>query len=178
MLARFHQEALAAGHIGHPGIVDVTDFDREPDGTWFLVMEFLDGRDLSRLIEKEAPLEPLRALDIAAQVAEAIGSAHEKGIVHRDLKPANIYLVARGHGAGEAKILDSGISKMPPATAEPHVLTGIGQILGTPYYISPEQARGDVVIDGRTDVYSLGVILYELLCGKRPFVATTYLGVI
>jgi tRNA A-37 threonylcarbamoyl transferase component Bud32 len=175
MLARFHQEAVAAGHIGHPGIVDVTDFDREADGTWFLVMEYLDGRDLSRVIEKEAPLPPARALAITAQVADAIAAAHDKGIVHRDLKPANIYVLRRDE---QVKVLDFGISKMTANDAEPHALTGIGQILGTPYYISPEQARGDAVIDGRSDVYSLGIILYELLTRKRPFVATTYLGVI
>ena len=176
--ARFRQEAFAASHVGHPGIVDVTDFDCDEDGTRFLVMEFLDGRDLASVIEREGALHPLRALEIAGQVTAAIGAAHDKGIVHRDLKPANVFLVRRPGQAESVKILDFGISKMTAVAAAPNALTGDGQIMGTPHYLSPEQARGDAVIDGRTDIYSLGVILYELLCGERVFTSSNYLGMV
>jgi hypothetical protein len=176
--ARFRQEAFAASHVGHPGIVDVTDFDCDEDGTRFLVMEFLDGHDLASVIEREGALQPARALEIAGQVTAAIAAAHDKGIVHRDLKPANVFLVRRPGQADQVKILDFGISKMTAVAAAPNALTGDGQIMGTPHYLSPEQARGDAVIDGRTDIYSLGVILYELLCGERVFTSSNYLGMV
>ena len=176
--ARFRQEALAASQVGHPGIVDVTDFDCDEDGTRFLVMEYLEGQDLASLIEHEGALEPARALTIAGAVAEAIGAAHAKGIVHRDLKPANIFLVPRPGLPDQVKVLDFGISKMLAEAGEPSGLTGAGQILGTPHYLSPEQAMGNPVIDGRTDIYSLGVILYELVCGATPFSSASYLGMI
>jgi hypothetical protein len=176
--ARFRQEAFAASLVGHAGIVNVTDFDCDEDGTRFLVMEYLDGYDLASVIEREGAIEPARALEIVGQVAEAIGAAHEKGIIHRDLKPANIFLVPRPGLPDQVKVLDFGISKMLAHTGKPDSLTGAGQILGTPHYLSPEQARGDAVLDGRTDMYSLGVILYELLCGDTPFQSSSYLGMI
>jgi serine/threonine-protein kinase len=177
-LRRFEREALAATRIGHEGIVDVTDFDRDADGTHFLAMEYLDGRDLAQVISREGPLPATRALSIALQVSESLAAAHAKGILHRDLKPANIYLTQRGGLKDYVKILDFGISKMLHTSADPMDLTGTGQILGTPYYMSPEQASGERAIDGRADVYALGVILYEMLTQKLPFVGATYLAVI
>jgi hypothetical protein len=176
--ARFRQEAFAASLVGHPGIVNVTDFDTDPDGTRFLVMEYLEGRDLASVIDDDGAIAPSRALEIVMQVAEAIGAAHEKGIIHRDLKPANIFLVPRPELPDQIKVLDFGISKMITHGDPANALTGVGQILGTPHYLSPEQANGDAVIDGRADIYSLGVILYELLCGETPFQSSSYLGMI
>src|SRR5688572_24218883 len=126
--ARFRQEAFAASLVGHPGIVNVTDFDSDRDGTRFLVMEYLDGRDLASLIDDQGAIEPARALEIAGQVAEAIGAAHEKGIIHRDLKPANIFLVPRPDLPDQVKVLDFGISKMLTHTDQANALTGVGQI--------------------------------------------------
>jgi eukaryotic-like serine/threonine-protein kinase len=162
--ARFHNEAIAAGRIGHENIVDVTDFGWTGDGQAYLVMEELRGRSLAQALHAEGPLSPSRALKIAWQVARALEAAHAAGIIHRDLKPDNIMLVPR-EGVEMVKVLDFGVSKV---AAGPQGLTRLGLILGTPEYMSPEQSSGRP-IDHRSDIYAFGVLLHEMLEGRPPF---------
>ena len=180
-VARLLQEARLASSIGHEHIVDVTDFGTTVDGRSFVVMEFLDGESLAELAMREAPLPIERSLGIARQVASALGAAHAKGIFHRDVKPENIYLVKRGD-ADFVKVVDFGISKaVKPAGdegGEGYRLTHTGLVLGTPLYMSPEQARGEEDLDHRVDIWALGVLLYECLTGEVPFRANNYLGII
>jgi len=167
---RFVQEAKAASRIGHPNIVDVTDFGATPDGLTYSVMEFVDGQTLSSAIRKGAPFKLARALPIAAQIARALGAAHAKGIVHRDLKPENIFLVNRDGRRDFVKIVDFGIAKVTPVDgpADGPRLTRAGAVFGTPEYMAPEQAAGRNDTDGRVDVYALGIIMYEMVTGKVP----------
>jgi serine/threonine protein kinase len=169
-IRRFVQEAKAASRIGHPNIVDVTDFGTTPDGMTYSVMEYVDGQTLGSAIRNTAPFPPLRAVKIAAQIARALGAAHDKGIVHRDLKPENVFLLDRDGRTDFVKIVDFGIAKVAPtpgASAEPR-LTRAGSVFGTPEYMAPEQAAGRGDTDGRVDIYALGVILYEMICGRVP----------
>ena len=181
LVARLLQEARLASSIGHENIVDVTDFGTTDDGRSFVVMEFLDGEPLAQLVMREAPLPVERSLRIAHQVASALGAAHAKGIYHRDVKPENVYLVKRGD-ADFVKVVDFGISKAVKQggedPAESYRLTHTGLLLGTPLYMSPEQARGEDDLDHRVDVWALGVMLYECLTGEVPFHANNYLGII
>jgi eukaryotic-like serine/threonine-protein kinase len=180
-VARLLQEARLASSIGHENIVDVTDFGTTDDGRSFVVMEFLDGESLAQLAMREAPLPIERSLRIARQVASALGAAHAKGIFHRDVKPENIYLVQRGD-ADFVKVVDFGISKAvkPGGDEGPEAyrLTHTGLLLGTPLYMSPEQARGSEDLDHRVDIWALGVLLYESLTGEVPFRANNYLQII
>jgi tRNA A-37 threonylcarbamoyl transferase component Bud32 len=182
-VARLLQEARLASSIGHENIVDVTDFGTTDDGRSFVVMEFLDGEALSQLIMREAPLPIERSLRIARQVASALGAAHAKGIYHRDVKPENVYLVQRSD-TDFVKVVDFGISKAVKQGAqgdegpESYRLTHTGLLLGTPLYMSPEQARGDEDLDHRVDIWALGVMMYECLTGEVPFRANNYLGII
>ena len=180
-VARLLQEARLASSIGHEHIVDVTDFGTTSDGRSFVVMEFLDGESLAELAMREAPLPIERSLGIARQVASALGAAHAKGIFHRDVKPENIYLVKRGD-ADFVKVVDFGISKaVKPGGdegGEGYRLTHTGLLLGTPLYMSPEQARGEEDLDHRVDIWALGILLYECLTGEVPFRANNYLGII
>jgi tRNA A-37 threonylcarbamoyl transferase component Bud32 len=183
-VARLLQEARLASSIGHENIVDVTDFGTTDDGRSFVVMEFLDGEALSQLVMREAPLPVERSLRIARQVASALGAAHAKGIYHRDVKPENVYLVRRGE-ADFVKVVDFGISKAVKQggneggeAGEAYRLTHTGLLLGTPLYMSPEQARGDEDLDHRVDIWALGVMMYECLTGEVPFRANNYLGII
>jgi serine/threonine-protein kinase len=165
-VARFTQEARAVNRIRHPSIVDVFGYGTTADGRCYLVMELLDGESLGRRIECDPP-SVAEACDILIAITYALDAAHATGIVHRDLKPDNVFLVDGKH----VKLLDFGIAKLtaneqPQMTAE---YTQPGQAMGTPRYIAPEQARGDA-IDARTDIYSLGVMAFELLCGRLPFV--------
>jgi len=181
LVARLLQEARLASSIGHENIVDVTDFGTTDDGRSFVVMEFLEGEPLAQLVMREAPLPVERSLRIARQVASALGAAHAKGIYHRDVKPENVYLVRRGD-ADFVKVVDFGISKAVKQggddPAESYRLTHTGLLLGTPLYMSPEQARGEDDLDHRVDIWALGVMLYECLTGEVPFHANNYLGII
>jgi serine/threonine protein kinase len=165
-LARFEREAVAASRIHHPNIVEVVNLDETPEGRVFIVEELLVGFDLTHLT-RAGPLPLGLAVSVGITVARALQAAHAVGIVHRDLKPANIFL-ARRAGHVEVKVLDFGISKIL-GEAERAALTDTGGFVGTPLYMAPEQAKEGGVIDARTDVYALGVILYELLAGAPPF---------
>ncbi|MCP4444588.1 MAG: serine/threonine protein kinase [Myxococcales bacterium] len=167
-LIRFRREAIAASRIQHPGIVAIYDFGIQDEGSSYIVMEYLDGRDLATLIEGEQYVSPARATQIIAQCAEALSEAHDAGVLHRDLKPANIFVVQNPDRSEHVKILDFGIAKDRSTNPRNADLTSASKVVGTPYYMAPEQARG-LALDGRADVYSLGVILYELLTGTRPF---------
>ncbi len=167
---RFEIEARAASAIGHENIVEITDMGTTSDGLPFLVMEYLDGCDLGEVLEG-GPVEQGRTVHIVAQVLAALEAAHERQIIHRDLKPENVFLIERGGDPNFVKLLDFGISKFAGGEEAKLHLTSTGLILGTPYYMSPEQARGEREIDQRSDLFSVGVILYQLLTGERPFAA-------
>ncbi|HET6283582.1 MAG TPA: protein kinase [Polyangia bacterium] len=164
---RFEREAESASRLTHPNIINVTDFGRAPNGSLFLAMEFLAGESLSSLIS-QGPLPRDRALAIVRQMLRGLDHAHGAGVVHRDLKPDNIMLVERDGQSDVVKILDFGIAKVTEPTSGHTALTQAGVIFGTPEYLSPEQALGEPV-DARADVYATGVILYEMLAGRRPF---------
>ena len=165
--ARFEREAIAAGRIEHPNVVPATDFGRLPDGSFFLVLEFVNGRSLRSEL-KGGAMRPPRVLGIMRGVIAGVRAAHEKGIVHRDLKPENIMLVDREGNRDFVKLLDFGVARIDSAQdGGPH-LTQAGAMLGTPQYMSPEQILGRAV-DARADLYSLGVIFFELLTGRCPF---------
>ncbi len=168
---RFIQEARAASRIGHPNIVDVTDFGHTADGMTYQVMELITGATLKATIKLHAPLPAARAVRIAQQIARALAAAHGKGIVHRDLKPENIFLTEREGRPDFVKIVDFGIAKVAPlegrAATGPRI-TAQGSVFGTPEYMAPEQAAGRSDTDHRVDIYALGTILYEMLVGRTP----------
>jgi serine/threonine protein kinase len=171
-IKRFVKEAQAASRIGHPNIVDVTDFGTTPDGMTFSVMEYVDGQTLGSTLRHSAPFPMQRAIRVTVQIARALGAAHDKGIVHRDLKPENVFLIDRDDRPDFVKIVDFGIAKVAalPGAANPNEprLTRAGSVFGTPEYMAPEQAAGRSDTDGRVDIYALGVILYEMLIGRVP----------
>jgi serine/threonine-protein kinase len=169
LVARFSREAKAASRISHPHAVVVTDFGEAENGVVFLVMEYLDGRTLKEVIASEGPLRLERAANIVRQVAGALDAAHSQGVIHRDLKSENIMLV-RHDGDEWAKVLDFGIAKIrqPDGTSESDI-THANLVVGTPQYMSPEQCSQSGALDARSDVYSLGIILYEMLAGGVPF---------
>jgi serine/threonine-protein kinase len=169
VVSRFVTEAKVVNQIGHEHIVDITDFGTTPAGDFYFIMEYLEGRSLAEHIQQEAPFPPARALWIARQVAEALQASHEHGVIHRDLKPDNIILVKHGSDAEFVKVLDFGLAKMMGEGRTSPRTTRAGLVVGTPYYMAPEQCEGNVDIDHRADVYALGVLLFEMLTGKVPF---------
>lgn len=177
VIARFQQEARSASIIGHPNIIDVTDFGYTPDGRVFFVMEYLEGDDLATMLESEKVLPYKRVIGIMTQVCDALYAAHQKSIIHRDMKPENIFLINPGTEKETVKILDFGIAKMSVLDQEGRKLTKTGVVFGTPEYMSPEQAAGKS-IDHRVDIYALGIILYEMLTGKVPFTGETFMAVL
>ena len=166
---RFLNEAKAANLIEHPGVVEIFEFSRLPDGTTYIVMEFLKGESLAKRLER-GPLG-LDTLRIARQIASVLAAAHENGIIHRDLKPDNVFIVRdpEAPGGERAKVLDFGIAKI----AEEHTMkTQAGSVLGTPAYMAPEQCKGAALVTDKSDVYALGIMMYEMLCGHVPFRGT------
>jgi serine/threonine protein kinase len=167
---RFVREARAASRIGHPNIIDVTDFGTTKTGITYSVMEYVEGATLSRVVKYESPLPTPRVLHIVTQMARALAAAHAKGVVHRDLKPDNVFLVDRDGRADFVKIVDFGIARMLPIPGNSEVsrLTRVGSVFGTPEYMAPEQASGRSDTDHRVDIYALGTIMYELFTGRVP----------
>ncbi|MDB4931785.1 MAG: putative serine/threonine-protein kinase pknH, partial [Myxococcaceae bacterium] len=165
--ARFLQEGKAASRLRHPHVVDVSDFGLQ-DGNAYLVMEYLEGEGLDALLEREGALEVTAIAEILLPICSAVSAAHGVGIVHRDLKPENIFLARNALGQTLPKVLDFGISKLDDPAAG-FARTGSSALLGTPYYMSPEQAQGANRVDARSDQYALGVILYECATGQKPF---------
>jgi serine/threonine protein kinase len=171
---RFFREAKAASAIGHPNIIDIYDVGREDDNTVYIVMELLKGMNLADCIDCEKRLAPTAAAAIAAQVLSALRAAHEKGIVHRDLKADNVFLAVDSRDRQEVKLLDFGIAKVGQTGTQGLGLTRDGDVVGTPYYLSPEQARGTRDVDARIDIWGVGVILYEMLTGQLPYTGENY----
>ncbi len=174
---RFLQEARAASKINHEHIVDITDFGTTDAGTVFFAMEFLEGHDLGTILSREGALPWERAREIGVQVARALAAAHSKGIIHRDLKPENIFLIEREGRKDFVKVVDFGIAKLIGLDESARKLTKTGMIFGTPDYMSPEQATGRP-LDQRADIYSLGVILYEMVAGRVPFDAPSFMAIL
>jgi eukaryotic-like serine/threonine-protein kinase len=173
VVARFHREAQLAGSIGHDNICEVTDIGRLESGAPYLVMPLLQGRPLADILEGSEALSLDRVADIGCQTLSALEAAHAAGIVHRDLKPDNIFVTKMGDRQDFVKLLDFGISKVLEQD-EVTALTMTGTVLGTPFYMAPEQAKGAKNLDHRVDIYAMGVILYEALTGRRPFEGDTY----
>ena len=182
VVARFQQEAVSACRIKHPNVVDVFDVGRLEDGRFFLVMELLEGRDLSELLAEAAPLPTVRGIALALQICRALNAAHKSGVIHRDLKPENIFLHRTSDGDEIVKIVDFGIAQLrlpesAPTEERQRKLTTEGTIVGTPEYMAPEQARGDVM-DHRVDIYAVGIIMYEMFTGHPPFTGTAMLQIL
>jgi serine/threonine protein kinase len=183
LVERFQREAISASRIKHPNVLDVSDFGQLENGCFYLAMEFLEGHDLAEELERSHVLPPDRSLRIILQVCKALAAAHGRGVVHRDLKPENVFLQLGADGEETVKIVDFGIAQLRSteeiAQTEPtrRRLTRTGMIFGTPEYMSPEQAAGKHV-DLRVDVYSCGIILYEMLTGAVPFSGETFFGVL
>ena len=180
IMQRLEQEARLASSCQNEHIIDITDFGTTEDGRTFVVMEYLEGESLAECLAREHQLPEQRILQIVSQAASALVAAHAKGIVHRDIKPENLFLLRR-KDLDFVKVVDFGISKSLRASDEAEEqprLTQTGMVLGTPLYMSPEQARGDDELDARVDVYALGVIMYEAATGRVPFLGNNYLSVI
>jgi tRNA A-37 threonylcarbamoyl transferase component Bud32 len=169
---RFFREARASGSLRSEHVVATKDVDTLPDGTPFLVMEYLEGSDLGRVVQQRGALAVREAADYVLQACHAVGEAHALGIVHRDLKPANLFLTHRPDGTPLVKVLDFGIAKVA-GLEQARDLTATSQYMGSPSYMSPEQVRSAKRVDARTDLWALGVILYELLVGMPPFPGET-----
>jgi serine/threonine protein kinase len=178
LVERFRREARAASKIGHPNIVDVTDSGATADGSVYFVMEYLEGVELGSVIEREGAIDVARALRITGQICRALSAAHREGIIHRDLKPENIFLITRGGEADVVKVLDFGIAKTTEAeAARERRLTSPGMAMGTPEYMAPEQAAGRPA-DARTDIYSLGAIMYEMTTGLPPYSGDNFMEIL
>ncbi|MCB9596859.1 MAG: protein kinase [Sandaracinaceae bacterium] len=173
VVRRFQNEARAAGTLRHPGILEALDMGRTEEGTPYLVLDYLEGRDLEAVMDAEAPLSVARAVDIVRTIGDAVGAAHAAGIIHRDLKPENVFLTDQG----QLKVLDFGISKITSSLAT-GPLTAPGAVMGTPMYMAPEQFEDASKADPRSDIWALGVILYRALTGELPFVADTLPGLL
>jgi len=173
MVQRFMSEARAVNRVAHPGLVKVHSWGEDDEAGIYLVMEYLDGRSLRRVLRDEGPLSPARAARLGAQVASALGAVHGKNIIHRDLKPENIMLVPDPDmvGGERVKVLDFGIAKLRGDASIADFTTRSGMVMGTPLYMAPEQCTDSKTVDHRADIYSLGAVTYELMTGRPPFLA-------
>jgi serine/threonine-protein kinase len=167
-LERFEREVRLTATLSHPNTVEVYDYGQAEDGTYYYVMEYLPGLNLAELVERHGPLPPSRVVYLLRQVCGALHEAHAAGLLHRDIKPSNIFAARRGGLEDVAKLLDFGLVR-PVATTRVAHLSEEGQILGTPLFMSPEQATGARELDERSDIYSLGAVAYYLLAGRPPF---------
>jgi len=185
IVERFRQEAISASRIKHPNVLEIFDFGELPDGSSFIAMELLEGRDLGQALEKDGPLPPTAAIDVVLQICWALEAAHARGVVHRDLKPDNVFLQEHDGAEPSVKIVDFGIASLrtneelaqQEQAGSRRRLTKTGMIFGTPEYMAPEQAQGRRA-DERSDVYAVGVILFETLTGAVPFAGETFLEVL
>jgi len=181
IVTRFQQEAISASRIKHPNVLDVFDFGRLENGCFFLAMEFLEGNDLADELSRRRVLDAPSGIRIAMQICRALAAAHANGVVHRDLKPENVFLQRTADGEEIVKIVDFGIAQLRERDAETvqpkRRLTRTGMIFGTPEYMAPEQAGGKHA-DPRSDIYSVGIIMYEMFTGAVPFTGDTFLGVL
>lgn len=170
LVSRFRREARAMSHLSHPNTARVFMYGQLEDNACYIVMEYLEGKNLAQITRSEGMLQPARATNIMVQVCGALEEAHRQGIIHRDLKPENIFLTSQGGITDFPKVLDFGLAKVTQREMRPGslILTQEGMVFGTPEFMSPEQARGQA-LDARSDIYSLGCILYEMLTGKLPF---------
>ncbi len=171
-LARFEREALSAASISHPNIVDVSDYGETEDGVFYLVMEYVEGETLHRLLRREGTLTVKRAVGLLRQIANGVEAAHEAGVLHRDLKPANIFIMTKGKGDGFIKVGDFGLAKLVNQTvtdASSNATPSSRGIIGTPEFMAPEQMQPEIGVDVRADVYAIGTIAYLMLGGKTPF---------
>ncbi len=172
---RFQREAQAATAIGHKNIVECTDMGQHSDGTIYMVLEYLDGRDLQKELQEKNTLDLEQTVRIFSQICDALNAAHSHHIVHRDLKPENIFLVERDGNPDFVKVLDFGVAKFVSQDPGASMLTRTGMAIGTCFYMSPEQAQGLKTVDHRSDVFSLGVLLFQALTGQRPFMSENQL---
>ena len=171
-IVRFEREAMSAASIRHPHIVDVTDFGESADGVFYLVMEYVEGETLHRLLRREGTLPVKRAVNLLRQIADGVEAAHDAGVLHRDLKPANIFIMTKGRGDGFIKVGDFGLAKILSQTvtdASSNATPSSRGIIGTPEFMSPEQMQPELGVDVRADIYALGTIAYLMLGGKTPF---------
>jgi serine/threonine-protein kinase len=177
--ARFLREALAASRVDHPSSMRVVDFGEEPDGLLYIAMEYVDGMTLATIIDQECPLPVMRIVDIACQALAALAVAHDIGVIHRDLKPENIMILAGKDDEGRThdivKVCDFGVAKLLEGNGRAPSVTAEGLVVGTPEYMSPEQARGET-LDARSDIYAMGVLLFHMMTGKVPFDSSTAFG--
>jgi serine/threonine-protein kinase len=176
-LERFEREVRLTATLSHPNTVEIYDYGRAEDGTYYYVMEYLPGLSLAELVERYGPLPPSRAVYLLRQVCGALREAHAAGLIHRDIKPSNIIAARRGGMDDVAKLLDFGLVR-PSAIARGASISGDGQILGTPLFMSPEQAARGREVDERSDIYSVGAVAYYLLTGRPPFEGADGLSVL
>ncbi|HEY9786945.1 MAG TPA: serine/threonine-protein kinase, partial [Candidatus Obscuribacterales bacterium] len=177
-MLRFQQEAEAASHLDHPHIVKILDFGADEQGLPYMVMDYIRGQSLAAAIKTEGWLEPNRALNIFVQIASALSHAHENGVIHRDLKPSNVILSEHDGQVDVVKLVDFGIAKLLRQDGEDQArLTQTGEVFGSPFYMSPEQCMGEK-LDARSDVYSLGCLMYEALTGQPPHAGTSTLEIL
>jgi serine/threonine-protein kinase len=170
---RMAREARTAAQLGHPAMVRVLDFGTSEHGEPYLAMELLEGEELHHRLVREGRLDPATAVGLLLPVIDGLGTAHEKGIVHRDVKPENIFIATDGQHRTQPKVLDFGIAKLSQ-DGVPSRLTQVGAVMGSPFYLSPEQAEGLEDIDFRSDIWAVGIVLYELVTGSPPFAANNY----
>jgi eukaryotic-like serine/threonine-protein kinase len=176
-LERFEREVRLTAALSHPNTVEIYDYGRTEDGTYYYVMEYLRGLSLAELVERHGPLPAGRAVHLLRQVCLALCEAHGAGLIHRDIKPSNIFASKRGGTDDVAKLFDFGLVLPLSKNGAPHQ-SGEGRIFGTPLFMSPEQATGDRAIDGRSDIYSLGAVAYYLLTGRPPFEGANGIGLL
>ncbi|MBI1946631.1 MAG: serine/threonine protein kinase [Deltaproteobacteria bacterium] len=177
LVQRFQREAKAASRLNHPNSIQIIDFGQDEGGVVFMAMEFLQGQDLFTVLKKQGALPAERIARIMVQVCSALTEAHEQNVIHRDLKPENIMVEDRRGQRDFVKVLDFGIAKIQDAADGGQALTQAGMVCGTPEYMSPEQARG-LQLDARSDIYALGVVMYQLAVGELPFTADTPIGIV